>query len=51
MYGFDAVREGGARQLVEIVFSGYLAASCYMVFRRCEMVLVDRAAAAWKAAA
>jgi hypothetical protein len=49
MYGFEAVREGGARQLVGIVVSGYFAAACYIVFKVCERVLVDRAAAAWKA--
>ena len=41
-YGFDALREGGFRQLVEIVVSGYFAAACYVVFKLCEKVLVER---------
>jgi len=41
-YGFDAVREGGLRQLVELVLSGYAAALFYLLFKLCEKVLVDR---------
>ena len=41
-YGFDAVREGGLRQLVEALASGYVAAACYVVFKVCEKVLVER---------
>ena len=41
-YGFDALREGGLRQLLEIVASGYFAAACYVVFKLCEKVLVER---------
>ncbi|MEO5697368.1 MAG: hypothetical protein ABIQ60_09580 [Burkholderiaceae bacterium] len=41
-HGFDAVREGGLLQLLEIVLSGYLAAACFVVFKLCEKVLVDR---------
>ena len=41
-YGFDALREGGFRQLVEVVVSGYFAAVCYVVFKLCEKVLVER---------
>jgi hypothetical protein len=41
-YGLDAVREGGFRQLVEIAVSGYFAAACYVVFKLCEKVLVER---------
>jgi hypothetical protein len=41
-YGFDAVREGGLRQLIEMVVSGYCAAACYVVFKLCEKVLVER---------
>jgi hypothetical protein len=41
-YGLDALREGGFRQLVEIVVSGYFAAACYVVFKLCEKVLVER---------
>ena len=41
-YGFDAVREGGLRQFVEVLVSGYVAAACYVVFKVCEKVLVER---------
>ena len=34
--------EGGFRQLVEVVVSGYFAAVCYVVFKLCEKVLVER---------
>lgn len=42
MYGVQAVRDGGARQLIEIVVSGYFAAACYVIFKLCEKVLVER---------
>jgi hypothetical protein len=42
MYGADAVRDGGLRQLVEMVVMGYVAAACYVVFKVCEKVLVER---------
>ncbi len=42
VHGVDAVREGGLHQLLEIVLSGYLAAACFVVFKLCEKVLVDR---------
>ena len=42
MYGFDAVREGGLRQLIEMVMSGYVAAASYVLFKVCEKVLVER---------
>ena len=48
MYGLEAALEGGLRQLVEIVLSGYFAAACYIVFKLCEKVLVERAAAGRK---
>jgi|EndMetStandDraft_4_1072995.scaffolds.fasta_scaffold1470452_1 hypothetical protein len=45
MYGVQAVRDGGLRQLLEIVASGFVAAACYLVFKLCEKVLVERLAA------
>ena len=45
MYGVQAVRDGGLRQLVEIVVSGFVAAAFYLVFKLCEKVLVERLAA------
>jgi hypothetical protein len=44
MHGVDAVREGGLLQLLELVASGYGAAACYVFFKLCEKVLVDRLA-------
>jgi hypothetical protein len=43
-YGFEAVREGGLWQLVELVVSGYIAAASYVFFKLCEKVLVERLA-------
>ena len=42
MYGVEAVREGGLKQFIEIVVTGYIAAACYVVFKVCEKVLVER---------
>ena len=44
MYGFDAIREGGLMQLLEMIASGYFAAACYVAFKLCEKVLVERLA-------
>ena len=41
-HGLVAVREGALLQLLELVASGYGAAVCYLVFKLCEKVLVDR---------
>ena len=43
-YGFEALREGGLQQLVELVVSGYAAAAFYVLFKLCEKVLVERLA-------
>ena len=43
-YGVDAVREGGLLQLAEILLMVYLAVACYVVFKFCEKVLVERLA-------
>ena len=43
-YGLDAVREGGLRQLVGLLGSAYFAVACYVVFKLCEKVLVERLA-------
>ncbi len=43
-YGLDAVREGALRQLLGLVFNGYAAAACYLAFKLCEKVLVERMA-------
>ncbi len=39
-YGWQAVEDGGLRQLVELLVSGYLSLSCYVVFKACEFALV-----------
>ena len=44
-YGVEAVREGGLRQLIELVVSGYAVEACYVFFKLCEKVLVERLSA------
>ena len=41
-HGVDAVREGALQQLIELLLSGYAAVACYVVFKLCEKVLVER---------
>jgi hypothetical protein len=43
-HGWDAVRDGGLWQLAGLVGSGYVAAACYVMFKLCEKVLVERLA-------
>ena len=43
-FGFDAVREGALLQLLELALTGYGAALCYLIFKLCEKVLVERMA-------
>jgi hypothetical protein len=40
-YGWQAVMDGGLRQLLEIVITGYLSMAAYVIFKVCEHVLVD----------
>jgi hypothetical protein len=42
MHGWQAVMDGGLRQLAELLFSGYLAMAAYVVFKACEHQLVHR---------
>jgi hypothetical protein len=42
MHGLDAVREGGLRQLFELLVSAYVAVACYLLFKTCEQALVQR---------
>ncbi len=48
-YGAYALQEGGLRQAIELVASGYLAIAFYVYFKACEVELVvklrDRAGA------
>jgi hypothetical protein len=39
-YGWQAVMDGGLRQLVELLLSGYAGMGCYLVFKACEYSLV-----------
>jgi len=39
-YGWQAVMDGGARQFVEIVVTGYASLAAYVVFKACEHALV-----------
>ena len=43
-YGFQAVRDGGLQQLLELVFSSYGAVAFYVTFKTCEHALVERLA-------
>ena len=43
-HGMDAVREGALRQLGELVVSAYLAVAFYLLFKTCELALVQRLA-------
>ncbi len=45
-YGLDAALEGGLLQLAEMIGSGYFGAVCYIFFKLCEKVLIERLAAA-----
>jgi hypothetical protein len=35
-YGWRAVMDGGARQLVELIVTGYVSMAAYVVFKTCE---------------
>jgi hypothetical protein len=39
-YGWQAVRDGGLRQLVELLVTGYVSMACYVIFKTCEYSLV-----------
>ena len=41
-YGWQAVRDGGALQLVELLVTGYLSLLAYLVFEVCKASLVRR---------
>jgi hypothetical protein len=42
--GWQAVMDGGLRQLVELLLSGYAGMACYLVFKACEYSLVRQLA-------
>jgi hypothetical protein len=35
-YGWQAITDGAARQLVELIVTGYLSMAAYVVFKTCE---------------
>ena len=39
-HGWRAVMDGALRQLVELLFTGYLSLAAYLVFKACEHALV-----------
>jgi hypothetical protein len=41
-FGFEAVKNGAAVQILELVFWGALAMSCWFTFKVCEHILEDR---------
>jgi hypothetical protein len=43
-HGWNAVMDGGLRQLVELLLSGYAGMACYVVFKACEYSLVRQLA-------
>ena len=42
-YGWQAVRDGGAWQFLELLVTGYLSLAAYLVFEVCKASLVRRA--------
>ncbi|HTN48804.1 MAG TPA: hypothetical protein VMK32_05175 [Burkholderiaceae bacterium] len=40
-HGTEALADGAARQLIELLLSGYGALACYFAFKFCERVIVD----------
>jgi hypothetical protein len=42
--GWQAVMDGGLRQLVELLVSGYASMVCYLIFKACEYSLVRQLA-------
>jgi hypothetical protein len=40
-YGWQAVRDGGLRQLIELLATGYASVGAYVVFKTCEHRLSD----------
>ena len=41
-YGWQAVRDGGAVELVKLFVTGYVSLAAYVVFKVCEATLVQR---------
>jgi uncharacterized membrane protein HdeD (DUF308 family) len=43
-YGWQALMDGAARQLVELIVTGYLSMAAYLLFKVCEYSLAHRLA-------
>jgi hypothetical protein len=41
-YGWMVANDGGLRQLIEILMLSYFALACYLVFKCCEKLLIDK---------
>ncbi len=41
-YGWQAVRDGGAAELIQLLVTGYVSLAAYVVFKACEASLVRR---------
>ncbi|WP_197457374.1 hypothetical protein, partial [Crenobacter luteus] len=41
-HGWMALMDGALRQFVELMASGYLGLVCWLLFKSCEKLLVDR---------
>ena len=41
-HGWQAVRDGGAAELVKLFVTGYVSLAAYVVFKACEATLVQR---------
>jgi hypothetical protein len=44
LHGWQAVRDGGLWQLIELFVTGYASMACYVVFKACQYSLVRRIA-------
>ena len=40
-HGAQALMDGAAQQLIELLLSGYGALACYFAFKFCERIIVD----------
>ncbi len=41
-HGWQALMDGALRQLAELIISGLVSATFYLLFKTCEKVLVER---------
>ena len=41
LHGWQAVRDGGLRQLIELLVTGYASMACHVVLKACQYSLVS----------